>query len=483
MNKVKQHLTILQMNDTHAYLELHPEMFLEGGQDQYRNSGGFARISTIFKELRSQNPTGVLALDNGDTFHGTYPAVVTRGTALIPIMNALALDGMTAHWEFAYGPAEFEKITSLLNYPMLAINCYRKGTNERVFPSHTIVNRAGLKIGVIGIAEHIVDKTMPSHFSEGIYFTLGNEELPALIDELRMVEKVDLIVVLSHLGFPQETKLATEVNGIDVLLSAHTHNRLFKPVIVNDTILIQSGCHGSFIGRLDLEVVQGRIRDFHHELIEVSENIKPDPEVQGLVNHALKPYRETLDTVIGQTDTALNRYSQLETTMDNLLLQALLETSDAELAFSNGWRYGAPVIPGPITMNDVWNIIPTNPPVSTVEITGAELLDMLEENLENTFSSNPYMQMGGYVKRCLGIKMFIKVENPKGMRIQDLFIGIQRVDKNSSYLACFVTTQGVPKKYGTNRRNLDIRAIDALKHYIEKEGTVSSELRGTIQLV
>lgn len=91
--------------------------------------------------------------------------------------------------------------------------------------------------------------------------------------------------------------------------------------------------------------------------------------------------------------------------------------------------------------------------------------------------------MGGYLKRCLGMKMYIKLENPYGMRVQDLFIGEKLVEKEKNYLATFVTVQGVPKKYGKNRRNLDISAIDALKIYIEKKGTVSPELRGTVNLV
>ena len=482
MSESKQ-LTILQMNDSHAYLELHSEMFIENGIEVYRDAGGYARISSIFKQARDENPNGVLALDNGDTFHGTYPAVASKGEALVPIMNMLGFDGMTAHWEFAYGPEQFQKIVSMLEYPMLAANIYYKDTDELVFPSHTIVERAGLKIGVIGIAEHIVDKTMPPHFSEGLYFTLGNEELPRIIKELRKKDQVDLVVVLSHFGFPQEAKLVKEVDGIDILLSGHTHNRITKPVMINDTILIQSGCHGSFIGRLDVEVSNGRIQNFNHQLIEVAKELDPDPDVQHLVNKAMKPYRKTLTPVVGRTNIALNRYSQLETTMDNLLLEALLDVSGAEIAFSNGWRYGAPIPPGEITINDLWNIIPTNPPVSIVKITGAEIIAMLEENIENTFASDPYKQMGGYLKRCLGMKMFIKLENPQGIRVQDLFIGNELVKEDKVYLASFVTVQGVPKKYGTNRRNLDISAIDALKRYLEKKGIVSPGLRSTVKLV
>lgn len=473
----------MQINDVHGYVNAHPEMFIEHGGLQFRRAGGYARISTMLQEARKENPEGVLAFDNGDTFHGTYPVVASKGADLIPIVNALEFDAMTAHWEFAYGPKQFEHIASQLNYPVLACNCYDQETNERVFPAYQLIERGGLHIGVIGVAEHIVDKTMPPHFSEGVYFTLGNEEIPGIIDELRNEHHVDLIIVLSHFGFPQEVKLASEVDGIDILLSSHTHNRLSEPVIVNDTIIIQSGCHGTFIGKLDVEVQNNTVTSFSHKLMEVSEDIEPDANVQKLIDNIIQPHSNMLEQVIGKTDTILHRYAQLETTMDNLLLQALVETSGSNLAFSNGWRYGGPILKGDVTMNDLWNIIPTNPPVSTVELTGKELIDMLEENLERTFSSDPYEQMGGYVKRCLGLTMYVKLENPAGMRILDLFIGRKPVEKNRVYTATFVTAQGVPQKYGVNRRNLEIDAIEALKQYFEKNKVVSADLRGTIQVI
>ncbi len=199
-----------------------------------------------------------------------------------------------------------------------------------------------------------------------------------------------------------------------------------------------------------------------------------------MVNDAMAPHRDMLNTVVGTTRTALNRYMVMEATMDNLLLQALIDVSDAELAFSNGWRYGAPVLRGPITMNDLWNIIPTNPPVSLCEITGAELWEMMEENLEHTFSRDPYQQMGGYVKRCLGSNIYFKVENPKGKRIQEFFVRGKRLDRSKTYTACFVTAQGVPERYGSNRQDLDVDAIGALKQYLAKHDKVSAELRGSI---
>jgi sulfur-oxidizing protein SoxB len=133
-----------------------------------------------------------------------------------------------------------------------------------------------------------------------------------------------------------------------------------------------------------------------------------------------------------------------------------------------------------VLMNDLWNIIPTNPKVSVCKILGEELLDMMEENFELTFSSDPYKQMGGYVKRCFGLNVYFKIENPKGKRIQEFFVNGKRLNKSKVYNVCYVTTQGVPEKYGANRESLGISAISAMKEYLEKKETVWSELNGSI---
>ncbi|MFP4050570.1 MAG: bifunctional metallophosphatase/5'-nucleotidase [Thermoplasmata archaeon] len=473
-------LTILQMNDSHAYLDLHDEYFWKGGEQQYREVGGYARITSYFNKVKEKNPGSVLILDNGDTIHGTYSVVKNRAENMVPILNKMGFDAWTAHWDFAYGPEHLIDLSDKLDYPLLAINCYYEDTDELVFDPYRVIEKNGLKIGLIGIANTIVDKTMPEHFSEGIYLTLGDEELPKYIDELRNDKDVDIVVVLAHQGYPQEVKLAKEVDGIDVLISGHTHNRLYEPVDVNDTIIIQSGCHGSFIGRLDLKIDKNGIEDHHHKLVEIDKNIKPDDEVQKMIDDIKKPHKEMLNEVIGETEIGLARDKVMETTMDNLLLKALIDASGAEIAFSNGWRYGSPVPPGEITMEDLWNIIPTNPPVSVCEITGQELWDMMEENLENTFAKDPYDQMGGYVKRCYGINVYFKVENAENLRINEFFVGDERLDKDKKYKAAFVTTQGIPARYGSNRKDLDIDAITALKRYVKDEGPVCPEIEGTI---
>jgi 2',3'-cyclic-nucleotide 2'-phosphodiesterase (5'-nucleotidase family) len=164
-------------------------------------------------------------------------------------------------------------------------------------------------------------------------------------------------------------------------------------------------------------------------------------------------------------------------------LQALQESTGAQLAFSNGWRYGAPIIPGEITLNDLYNIIPMNPPVSTVELTGDEIVAMLEENLERTFARDPYEQMGGYVKRSLGLVVYIKIENPPGQRVQQVFVGEEPLQPGQYYSTAFVTEQGVGQKYGRNRQTHSERSIEALETHLSKHRPLRAELRGTFVAV
>ncbi|MFT0861874.1 bifunctional metallophosphatase/5'-nucleotidase [Ancylobacter sp. G4_0304] len=461
----KRSITLLQINDTHGYVEPHPELIWHGATPRFPMLGGYARIAGYFKKVRAERPDAVVALDNGDTFHGTYAAVSSRGEALVPLTNALGLDAMTAHWEFAWGPAHFRALAKRLDYPVLAVNCFDLKTGRRPFRPSRIIERGGVRIGVVGIAATILDKTMPPHFSEGLRFTNGDKELPREIRRLRQKERVDLIVVLSHLGLPQDIKLAGLVDGLDVILSGHTHDRLEKPIVVNGATIIQSGCHGAFVGRLDLGVERGTVRVERHELVAMDETIDPDPMMSDLVEAVVSPMRDHLATAVGSVDAALHRNTILDCSMDDVLLAALCNASGREIAFSNGWRYGAPVVPGPVRLSDLWNMIPVNPPISTVILKGEEIRMMMEENLERTFSPDPFGQMSGYVKRFCGLTILAKIENPSGTRIAEIFVGDQKLDLDASYDVAFVTAQGVPGRFGRDRGQMSVTAIEALEAY------------------
>lgn len=473
-------LSIAYINDVHGYLEPHAELFYKNnGAETVETAGGYARIAAVIKDIRSKN-ANTLVFDGGDTFHGTLPVVQSKGEALVPILNKLDFDAMVCHWDFAYGPVQLKKLAGQLTYPVLGINVYNEDGSLFLKP-YIIKEVASVKIAVIGICSNIIDK-MPRQFNEGLKITDGMEELPIVIEQVKK-EGAEIIILLSHNGFPQDVDLLSKVAGIDICLSAHTHNRLYQAAKINDTIIIQCGCHGSFVGHLNVDTEQKKIVNYNYDLIKVDKSIAPDVQVESMVAAIMQPFQYLKDNKVGVTENILHRYDTLNSTMDDFLLKAICAAADVPIGFSNGWRYGVPIAAGAITKWDLYNIIPMNPVVSTVELTGEEIKKMLEENLERTFCANPMKQMGGYVKRCMGINVKMRIENPKGHRIQQIFVDDEPMIKDKVYTAAFVTVQGVPEKMGSNRHDLSITAVEAMETYLLKNSGCKTILRNTFSLV
>ena len=309
-------------------------------------AGGYARIATLVEARRRQYPDAMVLLDGGDTFHGTYPVIQTKGELLVPILNQLKFDAMTAHWDFAYGPRRLTELAGQLTFPILGINVFHDGSNEPFFPGYRVLERGGVRIGVIGVACNIVDNMMPPRFSEGIRFSLGRDELAPVIETLRRDEQVDLVVLLSHLGLPRTHKLLTETPGVDVCLCGHIHDRITQPLHPNGTILIESGYHGIFLGELLLTLEDGRIVDHRHQLTEVAESVPPDPAMQSLIDRAMAPYRDELARMVSETTAPLDRSTCLEATMDNLLSRPLRKRPGRRWCFLTAGGTAHPSLPG-----------------------------------------------------------------------------------------------------------------------------------------
>ena len=218
-------------------------------------------------------------------------------------------------------------------------------------------------------------------------------------------------------------------------------------------------------------------------MVVINESIKPDEEIENIVAQIMQPFQDLKQEALGKTKIVLHRYNTITSTMDDLLLSAIKSISNADIAFSNGWRYGVPIPIGVITKWDLFNIIPMNPEVSTVELTGEEIIKMLEENLERTFSVEPMKQMGGYIKRCLGISVKMRIENPNKHRIQQIFVGDESLIKDKLYKTAFVTMQGVPETLGKNRQNFSVKAVEAMQMYLIKHPNYKAETCNTFSLV
>lgn len=458
-------LTLVQQNDTHAHIAPHWELRWRDGRPEPWRAGGYAHIRAWADQIRREAAGACVHVDSGDALHGTGPAQWTAGAAVVPALNAVGVELMTpGNWEFGFGPAVLRDRVGDLAFPVIAGNVRRADTGAPEFAAAEIREVGGLRVAFLGITSPIVSRTMPRAFGAGLRFLDPLDVLPELVATTRDRERPDLVVLVSHYGFAQEVTLARQVDGIDVILGGHTHDVLAEPVVVGGTVITQSGAHGSYLTRLDLEITHGRVSDVRHQLLAVEEAGPADPEVAAVIEEALGPHRAALDEVVGETPTLLHRGTVLEAPADALITDAYRASTDADVALSHGWRYGPPIPTGPVTVGDLWQLIPTNPELFTVRLTGAVLRRMLEQSLERTFASNALRQQGGYVMRFAGMRAVVRLNNPAGTRVLQLEIGGEAADPSREYLVAAAGEQSVPAADG--HAMAGIHAVDSVRAYL-----------------
>lgn len=470
---MSRHLTLIQQNDTHAHLESHWEIGWRDGRPAVWRAGGYARIRALAERIRAEVRGACMHVDSGDAIHGTGPAQWTEGAAVVPALNAVGVEVMVpGNWEFGFGPSVLRERVRELAFPVIASNVFSAETSAAEFASWKLMEVGGLRVAFVGITSPVVSRTMPSAFGSGLRFADALDVLPDTMAAVRDRERPDLVVLVSHYGLPQEVAIARAVEGVDVILGGHTHDVLAAPVIVGRTIITQSGAHGSYLTRLDLEVLNGRVCDYGHRLIAVRESPDDagDGTVADIVAESLRPHRERLDEVVGDTRVILHRGAALESPMDNLLTAAYRASTDADVALSHGWRYGAPISVGPITAGDLWQMIPTNPELFTMRLAGAELRRMLEQSLERAFSADPFRQQGGYVIRFSGMRALVRLNNPAGARVIRLEIGGGEARPKREYTVA--AAGGLGTRNRESRTPTGMRAIDSLRAYLAKHRPV-----------
>ncbi|WP_053958839.1 bifunctional metallophosphatase/5'-nucleotidase [Sulfobacillus thermosulfidooxidans] len=470
-------ITIVQQNDSHGYLWSHPELFWTVPSPSFKQGiGGFAKTAHIVQELRKRE--NVLFVDGGDVFHGTGPVVLSQGAIVPPLLKAMDIDVMVpGNWDFAYGPEKLLQLILESDVPALALNV-RDSHGNGFLPPSMVMDLGDVRLGLIGLTYSEESQSMPQKFSQGLTFDLDIPQVSQAVSHLRENEKAEIVIVLSHMGLPADLQLARDVPNIDIILSAHSHDRLHRLMKVNGTLVMQSGANGSFLGILSFTVnAQGRLDDIAHQLLTL-ENVDEDKNIVDLLQQLLEPYQESMAEPIGQLGTPLHRMTVLDAPMDDVITDAYLAYSEADVAFSHGWRYGAPIIPGVFTQGDLYGMLPTNPELFSTELDGATLHDFLEKNLENVFASNPFHQKGGYVVRSAGLIMAFRSYNPKGHRIEYLAVNNQEVKMRKIYRVVSAGPQGL-KGIDVPRHSLNIQAHDVVRDYFKrhKPVTVSNSQR------
>ncbi len=408
---------------------------------RYGRVGGFSHIKTLVDALRSTRPNALL-LDGGDTWQGSGTALWTRGQDMVDASLLLGVDVMTAHWEMTLGA---ERVQHVVNHDFkgrvdfVAQNIRTVDFEDPVFDAFTMRQMNGVPVAIIGQAFPYTPIANPKHLIPDWTFGIREYELQQTVKKT-LALGAKIVVLLSHNGMDVDLQLASRVEGIDAILGGHTHDGVPKPVIVANrsgkTLVTNAGSNGKFLGVLDFDYRNGAVRDFRYRLLPIFSNaIEPDRDMEALIQRVRRPYEHILSEPLAVTESLLYRRGNFNGSFDQLILDALMEEKDAEIAFSPGFRWGTSVLPhSVITMEHVLDQTATTYSHSTVRtMTGAEIKDVLEDVADNLFNADPYYQQGGDMVRVGGMTYSLDVSETIGHRVSNMRIGETLIDATKTY--------------------------------------------------
>ena len=452
----------------------------------YGRVGGMDRIATLVAAIRAERgEERVLFLDGGDALQGSYTALNSEGADMIAVLEALKVDALTGHWEFTLGERRVREIFGTIErrgsspVSLLAGNIRDSDMAEPVFRGWRMFERGGIKVAVIGQAFPYTRIANPRWLVPNWSFGIREDAIRKAVGVARTLG-AQVVVLLSHNGFDVDRKLARRVHGLDVILTAHTHDVLPQPLKVGRTLLVASGSHGKFLSRLDLEVADGRVTDFAYALLPVlADAIAPDPAMAALVEAVRAPHEPMLATELARNDGLLYRRDSFAGTFDDLICDALMSARDAEIALSPGFRWGATLAPGQaITWEDVYNMTAISyPAVYRVTLTGERLKTILEDVADNLFNPDPYYQQGGDMVRVGGIGYTINVDAPIGNRIGNIVL-------LRTGAALEPTRRYTVAGWGSINENVEGPPVwDVIADHLKRQQEISPRPRGQVKIV
>lgn len=452
-------------------------------------AGGFPALATAVKRLRQERgPENVLLVDGGDTFSDDLLGNLTEGEAVMRMMNRLGYQLLSlGNHDFDYGLERTRQLQEIGGFPMRAANVLEKATGEAVFGDPTVVlEAAGLRIGFLPLGYHNSGLTGSKKNMEPLEFTDGVEAVRRWLPGLR--RRCDAVVVLSHMGTAMDRLLAEEAPEVELIIGAHSHDRIAGER-VGGSVIVQAVSDASVLGETAVEVQDGRITGIQNRLHTLwNDEFSDDPEMAELLESLRQPYQDQLEEVIGQVGAPVGRSYRSESPFDKLAGELMCQELDAEAAFLPGVGYGVTLLPGPLTREALYTLLPHPAKVVTLELSGAQILEILEQSVTNQKPGDPRQVVGGLVQTA-GLRWRLDYGQPVGRRISEVQVRGQPLEHERLYRAA--TNSGMlgglhnyrTFAQGQNIREHELRLNDLVEGAIGKMERLYPPEMGDITLV
>ncbi|WP_299762613.1 bifunctional UDP-sugar hydrolase/5'-nucleotidase [uncultured Pontibacter sp.] len=402
--------------------------------DKTAKIGGYAYLATAVNKVRNEKGADkVLLVDGGDTFSDDQLGNLTKGEALIRLMNAVNYDLMAlGNHDFDYGLQRTSELEQLATFPMRAANITDDNTQQTVFGEPYIIKeKNGVKVAILALGYRNTPKTGNPDNVKGLTFKVGQEVAQTYVPELR--KKADVVVVLSHEGTAVDYKMAREVAGIDLIIGAHSHDILEPRKKIGRTYVVQAMSDAAVLGETELVVRDQKLIDVktHHHWLW-NEQVQPDAAMQALIDEQRKPHLEKLQEYVVESKAVIGRQYKSESPFDKLVGNLLIESFSGDIAIMPGVGYGISLKSGPATSEEIYKLLPHPSKIVTLTMTGKQLKSTLEQAAKNLKPDNKLEAVGGLIQTA-GIRYEMDLTKPVGQRISNVQIKSQPVEDTQNY--------------------------------------------------
>lgn len=434
-------VTLIYTNDLHAHVEPYKVPWIADGK---RDVGGWANITTLVKEEKSKSKA-TWFFDAGDYFTGPYISSLTKGKAIIDIMNTMPFDAVTiGNHEFDHGWDNTLLQLSQAKFPVVQGNIFYQNSSKLFWGKpYTIIEKDGVKIGVIGLhGVFAFNDTVSAATRVGIEARDEIKWLQSYLDELK--GKVDLTVLLVHEGTParqssmggtdvrraldKDIQTASQVKGLDILITGHAHVGTPEPIKVGNTLILSTDSGGIDVGKLVLDYTQPHqftIKNFELKTLYADE-WKPDPQTKRVIDGWNKKLDEEVQQTVAQSPVELTRAYGESASLGNLAADALLAAAgkDTQLALTNSGGIRDEIPSGAITMGSIISAFPFPNELATMDLTGKQLRALMEHSAS---LSNGVLQVSK------GLEMKYDSSKPIGQRVVVLTLNGKPIEDATVY--------------------------------------------------
>lgn len=424
-------IRILHMNDIHGAVE------------------DLASASTVLQRERAAHPGGAITLNAGDLAEGSMVAYLSKGEAVVAALNPMGFDAIElGNHDFIWGQQVLGTMLQGLDAPVLGANVVHTEDERPLTRPYVVREENGVKVGVIGVDTPDMERFVGAEKLAGLRFEDPQQAVRRWLPEVRQ-QGAEVVVVLSHLGFDEDRKLAQAVPGIDVIVGGHSHTELPQGHHEGGTLIVQAGANGHFVGEVDLRYDRAARRVVASEARLLSASAAPDPAVQTIVEKYQQRVAAQAGRVMGQAATAL-RYSHDEAAMLNQMnADSLLKASGAEIAVCSSRNLRGNLEAGDVTYRDLFAAYPmTEEDAVVMRATGRMLLAEIEDRVADG---------GRGVLVPAGLRYTYDRTLPSGHRVTGVTLADGRaLDPDREYTVATTITTARKKTFAAAR---DLRRI------------------------